>query len=161
MCADIYTDFDRLNLADLWMYIVGTTRTMPNKTVVSAALFPNGSTSSTPLLVSLVPDRAPTYTQAVKYMDKLTPSAQAVGSINTVFLEFPSGRDDGQPVFVGHNTDVEGVRNALLRSLHLDNPDPKRPLPQRTDEKRPVFAPGSAYSFIIGGGGASALFLLF
>lgn len=85
-------------------------------------------------------------------MDKLTPAAEAIGSINTVFLEFPSGKDDGNPVFVGHNTDMLGVRNALLKSLHKANPG-RSSIPERADEKSSVFYPGTAYSFIIGGGG--------
>lgn len=88
-------------------------------------------------------------------MDKLTPAAKAIGSINTVFMEFPNGTDQS-PVFVGHNTDMLGVRNGLLRSLHQENAEHKG-IPERTDETSTVFPPGSSYSFIIGGGGALSI----
>ncbi len=55
---------------------------------------------------------SPFKTDVLRYVDILTPEAQGVGAVNTLYIS----RKDGKPGFhiIGHNTDVAGVV-ALLR----------------------------------------------
>ncbi|BGP52306.1 hypothetical protein JCM10450v2_008277 [Rhodotorula kratochvilovae] len=82
---------------------------------------------------------------ALSYMDTLAPEVLEVGSMNTIvvtgFVEEEGGAR--RPRLEGRNTDVEGIRRALLHSL----PEEER------EEERP-FGEGRS-AIIIGGGGTT------
>ncbi|KAL8243794.1 hypothetical protein R6Q59_010052 [Mikania micrantha] len=50
----------------------------------------------------------------IPYLDQLTPEAQAIGAVNTIF--FKPG-PDGQRLFYGTNTDCLGIRDAFLTNV--------------------------------------------
>ncbi|KAI5477383.1 3-dehydroquinate synthase [Pseudohyphozyma bogoriensis] len=90
--------------------------------------------------------------EAMSHVDEMTPTARAVGSINTTYFRtLPSG----ETVHVGDNIDTEGVRNPLLTAL-TGIPSPFPPTMPRS------FAPNTAAGLMIGGGGAAraAIFAL-
>ncbi|GJN94686.1 hypothetical protein Rhopal_007777-T1 [Rhodotorula paludigena] len=82
---------------------------------------------------------------ALQYMDTLGPEVEEIGSMNTVVVTgFVQGEDGKQRAKLeGRNTDVEGIRRALLSTL---------PEAQREIEK--PFGEGRS-AFIIGGGGTT------
>src|SRR3972149_5723580 len=50
----------------------------------------------------------------IPFLDELSPSARAIGAVNTVYLK------DGK--LIGHNTDAPGFTADLKRTLALDSP---------------------------------------
>ena len=52
---------------------------------------------------------------AMAHVDELTPEGQAVGAVNTIFLQ--SDPSTGQQRFIGHNTDTIGIRDAFLNNV--------------------------------------------
>ncbi|KAG8710974.1 hypothetical protein FRC08_016482 [Ceratobasidium sp. 394] len=81
----------------------------------------------------------------MKYLDEITPEAQAVGAVNTIVPAVDS--KTGTMKAVGTNTDYLGVRNSLLRQLSFQAN--RNFLPSDT------FASGHAAALSIGGGGAA------
>ncbi|KAE9408667.1 hypothetical protein BT96DRAFT_913807, partial [Gymnopus androsaceus JB14] len=61
----------------------------------------------------------PIKTAIMPYLDGLSPESKASGAVNTI-VKIPS--PDG-PKFIGTNTDILGVKNALLRQLRLQHPN--------------------------------------
>ena len=59
-----------------------------------------GSGVTMPFKVSIVP-----------FLDELTPEANAIGAINTIFLDIGT---DGRRKYIGTNTDCLGIRDALV-----------------------------------------------
>ncbi len=51
----------------------------------------------------------------IPYLDKLTPEGLAVGAVNTIFLQ--TDPQSGQRLFVGHNTDTIGIRDAFVYNV--------------------------------------------
>ncbi|MCJ1441169.1 MAG: hypothetical protein MMC23_001655 [Stictis urceolatum] len=89
---------------------------------------------------------------AVGLCDELSPEARACGAVNTIYLR--RGRD-GRRVKVGANTDVIGIREAMLRAAPSALPLSKTAngvgatSGLRTDETR------ERVGMVIGGGGAA------
>ncbi|KAG8723847.1 hypothetical protein FRC09_001490 [Ceratobasidium sp. 395] len=81
----------------------------------------------------------------MKYLDEITPEAQAIGAVNTIVPVI--NPQTGTMKAVGTNTDYLGVRNSLLRQISLQANRIFSPL-----EK---FAPGHAAALCVGGGGAA------
>ncbi|KIK68991.1 hypothetical protein GYMLUDRAFT_152333 [Collybiopsis luxurians FD-317 M1] len=61
----------------------------------------------------------PIKTSIIPYLDGLSPESRATGAVNTI-VKVPSPHGSR---FVGTNTDILGVKNALLRQLRLQHPN--------------------------------------
>jgi quinate dehydrogenase len=61
----------------------------------------------------------PIKTSIIPYLDDLSPEGRVTGAVNTIVkVPTPNGYK-----LVGTNTDILGVKNALLRTLRLQHPD--------------------------------------
>ncbi|KJA25518.1 hypothetical protein HYPSUDRAFT_37513 [Hypholoma sublateritium FD-334 SS-4] len=88
----------------------------------------------------------PLKTAILEHLDKLTPAAQATQACNTIVkVRRASGGGQTTTTLVGTNTDVLGVRNALLRAWRAQYPG-HRAAPQAR------FPVGAASALVIGGG---------
>ncbi|KAG7090990.1 hypothetical protein E1B28_010057 [Marasmius oreades] len=54
----------------------------------------------------------------IPYLDDIEPKSKATGAVNTI-VKVPAQPESGGVKLIGTNTDIFGVENALLRSLHL------------------------------------------
>lgn len=61
----------------------------------------------------------PIKTAIIPYLDGLSPESEASGAVNTIVKVHSR---DG-PKLIGTNTDILGVKNALLRQLRLQHPN--------------------------------------
>jgi shikimate dehydrogenase len=60
------------------------------------------------------------YKEAVlPYLSMLSPEAAAIGAVNTITIQ----HEEGKTVLAGHNTDVVGFRESLLRFLGEERPN--------------------------------------
>jgi quinate dehydrogenase len=59
----------------------------------------------------------PIKTAIIPYLDGLTPEASSTGAVNTI-VKVPDHGDPSTYKLIGTNTDIFGVKNALLRALH-------------------------------------------
>ncbi|KAF9477820.1 hypothetical protein BDN70DRAFT_880759 [Pholiota conissans] len=93
----------------------------------------------------------------LEHLDELTPASKATGACNTIVKV---RRADGTFKVVGTNTDVLGVRNALLQTLKKQ--DPTHSAFQSNADISKRFEPGSASALVIGGGATtrSAIYAL-
>jgi quinate dehydrogenase len=53
----------------------------------------------------------------IPHLDDLTPEGRAVGAINTIFFQPNPSSTSGTPLFIGHNTDTIGIRDAFLANV--------------------------------------------
>lgn len=66
----------------------------------------------------------PNKTAIIPYLDELTPEARSTDAVNTIVkVPFPSSSGGGGYKLVGTNTDILGIKNALLRALQAQYPD--------------------------------------
>ncbi|GAA5838604.1 hypothetical protein JCM3766R1_006028 [Sporobolomyces carnicolor] len=85
---------------------------------------------------------------ALSLMDSLGPEVTEIGSMNTVVVLREAGLG-GKPKLEGRNTDVRGIRNALLATLPESRRELERPwADEPTDD-------ASASAVVIGGGGTT------
>jgi quinate dehydrogenase len=73
----------------------------------------------------------------IPHLDDLTPEGRAVGAINTIFFRPNPSSPNGASLFIGHNTDTIGIRDAFLANVPAATLDTSRGKP----------------GLIIGGGG--------
>jgi quinate dehydrogenase len=73
----------------------------------------------------------------IPHLDGLTPEAQAVGAVNTIFFQPDPSSPNSPRKFYGHNTDTIGIRDAFLNNLPQSN----------------INACASRPALIVGGGG--------
>lgn len=84
------------------------------------------------------------------YLDELTPEAKAVGSVNTTKL----CERDGKIVHIGTNLDIKAILNSLRQAL--------TGIASPFDASVPAeFQEGQAAAFVIGGGGATRVCILY
>lgn len=99
---------------------------------------------------------------AMQYMDELTSTAKTVGAINTIFFKTPTKSPSSPPLphgrwLVGTNTDVIGIRDAILQ--HTTGTSSTQPpglsiLPDQTQPPDKIATPyRHATALIVGGGG--------
>ncbi|KAI5474881.1 hypothetical protein MNV49_002303 [Pseudohyphozyma bogoriensis] len=91
-----------------------------------------GAAVTMPIKVSVIP-----------LLDRLTPAATEIGSVNTIVVVPKTGGEEGETELLGENLDWVGIRNSIVNAL---------PDVQRT-AKLP-FGEGRS-GFIIGGGGTT------
>ncbi|KAJ6580848.1 hypothetical protein B0H19DRAFT_1251131 [Mycena capillaripes] len=106
----------------------------------------------------------PIKTAIIPFLDELSPESQITNACNTI-VKVPAA--SGGVKLVGQNTDILGVRNALLSALKEQHPNPPSPIPSDASAAYPPqpAASGSFAGLVIGGGattrsGAHALTLL-
>ncbi|THU89351.1 hypothetical protein K435DRAFT_761179 [Dendrothele bispora CBS 962.96] len=58
----------------------------------------------------------------IPYLDGISPESQATGAVNTL-VKVPSPSENGTCSIIGTNTDILGVKNALLKYLRQQHPD--------------------------------------
>ncbi|KAJ7780139.1 hypothetical protein DFH07DRAFT_1055805 [Mycena maculata] len=83
----------------------------------------------------------------IPFLDKLSPESQMTNACNTI-VKVP--KPDGGIKLVGQNTDILGVRNALLRALREQHPS--LPIPSDASAAYPKPPSGTSAGLVIGGG---------
>ncbi|KAF7345465.1 Pentafunctional arom polypeptide [Mycena venus] len=87
----------------------------------------------------------PNKTAIIPFLDELSPESRITNACNTI-VKIPTA--NGGVKLVGQNTDILGVRNALLSALKEQHPN--RPIP--TDASAAYPSHGSFAGLVIGGG---------
>jgi quinate dehydrogenase len=95
------TIYDHLSLN--WAQILHESKSIPSFMALTKDPKFFGAAVTMPHKVAIIP-----------HLDKLTPTGQAVGSINTVFWE---EQEDGSRLLVGTNTDCIGVREGIRQNI--------------------------------------------
>ncbi|KAL0577738.1 hypothetical protein V5O48_004232 [Marasmius crinis-equi] len=78
----------------------------------------------------------------IPYLDGIEPESKATGAVNTI-VKVPS--PNGRIRLIGTNTDILGVKNALLRSLRLQHPG-------WNISPQDQYPPGTGSAIVYGGG---------
>ncbi|KAJ7663928.1 hypothetical protein DFH06DRAFT_1128290 [Mycena polygramma] len=95
----------------------------------------------------------PIKTAIIPFLDELSPESQITNACNTI-VKVPTA--DGGIKLVGQNTDILGVRNALLSALREQHPSPPSPIPS---DASAAYAPqpsgSSPFAGLVIGGGAT------
>ncbi|KAJ7709014.1 hypothetical protein B0H17DRAFT_1031486 [Mycena rosella] len=87
----------------------------------------------------------------IPFLDELSPESQVTNACNTIVkISMP----DGRVKLIGQNTDILGVRNALLRALKEQHPNPPAPIPSDASAAypQPAASAGTFAGLVIGGG---------
>ncbi|KAJ6568395.1 hypothetical protein DFH09DRAFT_1155276 [Mycena vulgaris] len=87
----------------------------------------------------------------IPFLDELSPESQLTNACNTI-VKVPM--PNGGVKLVGQNTDILGVRNALLRALKEQHPNPPSPIPSDASAAYPPpsASSGALAGLVIGGG---------
>ncbi|KAJ7483333.1 hypothetical protein FB451DRAFT_1364297 [Mycena latifolia] len=93
----------------------------------------------------------PNKTAIIPFLDEVSPESQITNACNTI-VKVPM--PNGGVKLVGQNTDILGVRNALLRALKEQHPNPSSPIPSDASAAypRPSASSGPLAGLVIGGG---------
>ncbi|KAJ6465167.1 hypothetical protein C8R47DRAFT_49626 [Mycena vitilis] len=95
----------------------------------------------------------PIKTAIIPFLDELSPESQITNACNTI-VKVPTA--NGGIKLVGQNTDILGVRNALLSALREQHPSPPLPIPSDASAAyAPQTAGSSALAGLVIGGGAT------
>ncbi|KAJ7114093.1 hypothetical protein C8R44DRAFT_796280 [Mycena epipterygia] len=88
----------------------------------------------------------------IPFLDELSPESQLTNACNTI-VKVPS--PNGGVKLVGQNTDILGVRNALLRALKEQHPNPPSPIPSDASAAYPSKSDSGPLAGLVIGGGAT------
>ncbi|KAJ7066778.1 hypothetical protein B0H15DRAFT_872440 [Mycena belliarum] len=89
----------------------------------------------------------PIKTAIIPFLDEVSPESQITNACNTIVkVALP----DGGVKLVGQNTDILGIRNALLLALKEQHSNPPSPIPSDTSAAYP--SSGALAGLVIGGG---------
>ncbi|KAJ7173446.1 hypothetical protein C8R46DRAFT_991235 [Mycena filopes] len=97
----------------------------------------------------------PIKTAIIPFLDELSPESRITNACNTIVKV---RTENGGVKLVGQNTDILGVRNALLNALREQHPHPPSPIPSDASAAYPSPPPSSASGALAGlviGGGAT------
>ncbi|KAG7090988.1 hypothetical protein E1B28_010055 [Marasmius oreades] len=83
----------------------------------------------------------------IPYLDDIEPESKATGAVNTI-VKVPAQPESGGIKLIGTNTDILGVKNALLRSLRLQHSGENISSQDR-------YPPGAGSAVVYGGGATS------
>ena len=91
----------------------------------------------------------PIKTAIIPYLDGLTPEASSTGAVNTI-VKVPDHDQPSTYKLIGTNTDIFGVKNALLRALHSQHSSLSQSKIMSPQARYPKSARGAGV--VIGGG---------
>ncbi|KAJ7036568.1 hypothetical protein C8F04DRAFT_1094902 [Mycena alexandri] len=91
----------------------------------------------------------PIKTAIIPFLDELSPESRITNACNTI-VKVPTA--DGGVKLVGQNTDILGVRNALLSALKDQHPNPPIPSDASATYPPPPASSGPLAGLVIGGG---------